>query len=119
MKNCDKGIEFFHNLIKTNRFRNHIASISLADESRSSSKNQVSEALLQFYKDLLGSNSSCARLAKDIVLEGNILEADQANDLIRAITDVEIKSAIFSIREDKAPGLDGFTSCCNVRTLGP
>ena len=44
-------------------------------------------------------------------MEGNLLEAEHANDLIRAVTDEEIKSALFSIGEDKAPGPDGFTSC--------
>lgn len=48
LRNYDKGTKFFHGLIKSNRSKNHIAYISLEDGSRTTSKNQVSEAFVQY-----------------------------------------------------------------------
>ncbi|GFS34500.1 hypothetical protein Acr_00g0034240 [Actinidia rufa] len=97
LKNCDIGTKFFHGLIKSNRSKNHIASISLEDGSRTTSKNQVSEPFVQYYMGLLGTKRDCIRLDKEIMLKGKILEAEQASNLIRAASEEEIKSALFSI----------------------
>ncbi|GFS40250.1 hypothetical protein Acr_00g0067380 [Actinidia rufa] len=111
LKNSDKGTKFFHDLIKSNRSKNHIASISLGEGGRSTSSKQVSEAFIHFYKDLLGSKENCIKLNRETVLRGKLLEAEQANLLLREVTEEEIKAALFSIGESKAPGPDGFTSC--------
>ncbi|GFZ21585.1 hypothetical protein Acr_29g0007470 [Actinidia rufa] len=111
LKNSAKGTKFFHNLIKSNRAKNFIASITLEDGSRSTSNNQVSNAFVQYYMGLLGTKEDCIKLDSDIVLKGNILEAEQVSNLIKAVSEEEIKSALFSIGEDKAPGPDGYTSC--------
>ncbi|GFY95893.1 hypothetical protein Acr_11g0001990 [Actinidia rufa] len=76
LKNFDKGTKFFHNLIKSNRAKNFIASITLEDGSRSTSNNQVSNAFVQYYMGLLGTKGDCIKLDRDIVLKGNILEAE-------------------------------------------
>ncbi|GFS30621.1 hypothetical protein Acr_00g0012980 [Actinidia rufa] len=111
LKNCDNGTKFFHNLIKSNRVKNHIASISLEDGSRTSSKIQVGKAFVQYYRSLLGTKRECTSLNRDTVLQGKLLNADQAECLIRPISDEEIKAALFSIGDDKAPGPDGYSSC--------
>ena len=41
LQNSDRGTKFFHDLIKSSRSQNHIASISLTDGSRSKLENQV------------------------------------------------------------------------------
>ena len=91
----DRGTKFFHGLIKTSRSRNHITSISLTDGNRSKSENQVSDAFLHFYKDLLGSDISFARLDQNVILQGNLLKTEHANDLTRPVSHEEIKSALF------------------------
>ncbi|GFY87986.1 hypothetical protein Acr_05g0016250 [Actinidia rufa] len=111
LKNADKGTKFFHDLIKSNRSKNHIASILLEDGSRTTSSNQVNEDFVQYYKGLLGSKENCSSLNKEIVLKGKLLGAEQADSLLREVTDEEIKSALFDIGEKKAPGPDGYTSC--------
>ncbi|GFY84459.1 hypothetical protein Acr_03g0012330, partial [Actinidia rufa] len=62
LKNSDKCSKFFHDLIKSNRAKNHIASISLEDGSRTTSSKQVSEAFVMFYNRLLGTKSDSAKL---------------------------------------------------------
>ncbi|GFS35505.1 hypothetical protein Acr_00g0040240 [Actinidia rufa] len=91
LKNCDKGTKFFHNLIKSNRAKNHIASISHEDGSRTSSQKQVGDAFVQYYKGLLGTKIDYTRLNRDTVLQGKLLDADQADCLLRPISDEDIK----------------------------
>ena len=111
LKNSDKGTKFFHDLIRANRSKNQVASILLDDGSRTTSNKQVSEAFVQYYMGLLGERKDCIAINKSTVLNGKLLEAEQATNLLKAISEEEIKVALFSIGEDKAPGPDGFSSC--------
>ncbi|GFZ16285.1 hypothetical protein Acr_25g0006940 [Actinidia rufa] len=111
LKNCDKGTKFFHNMIKSRRMNGNIPSITLEDGSRSTSNRQVSDAFVQHYIELLGTKRQCMGFNPDIVSRGRKLEADQVIALTLPVSEEDVKSALFSIGEDKAPGPDGFSSC--------
>ncbi|GFY86576.1 hypothetical protein Acr_05g0002150 [Actinidia rufa] len=110
LKESDKGSKFFHDLIKSNKSRSQIVSLPLSDGSRSTSLHQVANAFLDFYKGLLGTSSPCSQLVNSILLDGEQVSEAQASDLIRAVSDEEIKSALFSIGDDKSLGPDGFSA---------
>lgn len=46
-----------------------------------------------------------------IIQRGKTLTEDLKNALTRPVKKEDIKEAMFSIQDDKAPGYDGFTSC--------
>ncbi|GFS35680.1 hypothetical protein Acr_00g0041440 [Actinidia rufa] len=50
------------------------------------------------------------------IVEGNMVSDDQARNLTHTVTDEEIKDALFSIGEDKAPRPDGYSSCFFKKT---
>ncbi|GFZ00592.1 eukaryotic translation initiation factor 4E [Actinidia rufa] len=83
LKNCDRGTKFFHNLIKSNKARNQIVSLSNADGVTTTSPQQVSSLFVEYYKNLLGTRKDCQKLDNGILAEG----------------------------DDKAPGPDGYSSC--------
>ncbi|XP_057478787.1 uncharacterized protein LOC130766107 [Actinidia eriantha] len=108
LKNNDRGSKSFHDLIKSHRNRCQIVSIILLNGSRSKSQQEVNESFIEFYKNLLGSSSSCTPIDRNVLLGGRLVNDDQATALICAITDKEIKDSLFSIGDDKAPGPDGY-----------
>ncbi|GFZ01062.1 hypothetical protein Acr_14g0006970 [Actinidia rufa] len=111
LKNCDRCSKFFHDLIKSRQTKSIISSITLDNGSRSNSSKQISDTFVQFYTSLLGTKEVCSRLDTEIMSRGQRLDSSQADNLICPVTEEEIKKALFSIGEDKAPGPDGFTSC--------
>ncbi|GFZ08459.1 hypothetical protein Acr_20g0002670 [Actinidia rufa] len=98
-KNSDKGTKFFHDMIKRNKDKRQIMSLNLSDGTRTTSNQEVSNAFVNYYKELLGTGSNCVQLDKDILLDGKLVQEEQANVLIRDVLDGEIKEALFSIGE--------------------
>ncbi|GFZ21561.1 hypothetical protein Acr_29g0007230 [Actinidia rufa] len=110
LKDCDKGIKFFHDLIKSNKARNQIVSLMDVDGVATTSPHQVSSLFVDYYKILLGTRRDYRRLDKEILAEGNLVKVEQTSDLVQLVLDEEIKGALFDIGDDKAPGPDGYTS---------
>ncbi|XP_022019022.1 uncharacterized protein LOC110919053 [Helianthus annuus] len=69
----------------------------------------VAAALLNHYSAFMGTEDKVARL-DDADLFVNVLQQNVAETMVRQVTDDEVKQAMFSISENKAPGLDGYTS---------
>ncbi|GJV54128.1 polypyrimidine tract-binding protein homolog 2 isoform X1 [Tanacetum coccineum] len=60
-------------------------------------------------KCFLGSSMACDNMNTDGLFHNKV--SDMANtNMVRTITDVEIKAAMFDIDDDRAPGPDGYTS---------
>nr|XP_043625591.1 uncharacterized protein LOC122597015 [Erigeron canadensis] len=69
----------------------------------------VSKALVQHYETFLGKERDVSlQPALDLFI--NVLDRQTALNMIRDVSDEEIKEAMFSISDIKAPGPDGFTS---------
>lgn len=82
----------------------------MEDGTMSDSPKQVSDAFLGYYKKLLGTRNRCSPIDASIVRHGPLLSRDLAHDLIKSVTDLEIKNALMCIGNDKSPGPDGYNS---------
>ncbi|GFY97543.1 hypothetical protein Acr_12g0000840 [Actinidia rufa] len=111
LNNCDRGTKFFHDLIKHNRARNQIVFLSDSNGAVTTSTHQVNSMFVDYYMNLLGTKKACQKLDVGSVAGGRMVSNEQSANLTRAVTDKEIKEALFSIGEDKAPGPDGYSSC--------
>ena len=76
LENSDKGTKFFYDLIKSNRARNQIISLTKVDGETTSSPQQVSFLFVEYYKNLLGVKSVCSRLDRSILSEGPLVQEE-------------------------------------------
>ncbi|XP_038975305.1 uncharacterized protein LOC120106373 [Phoenix dactylifera] len=113
------NMEFFANLPRRvvraeealEESRSKITSISTDDGARVETPGEVNDTIVQFFQNLLGSHT-VAGVDEDMlqrVLPKRLTEI-QREDLDRSISDDEIRMVMFSLKDNKAPGPDGFSA---------
>ncbi|GKC93006.1 putative RNA-directed DNA polymerase, eukaryota, reverse transcriptase zinc-binding domain protein [Tanacetum coccineum] len=70
---------------------------------------KVADVFVSHYHMFLGGDMACNNLNMDGLFSKKV-SADSFSNMARPITNDEIKKAMFSIGEDRAPGPDGFSS---------
>nr|GFB25674.1 hypothetical protein [Tanacetum cinerariifolium] len=61
-----------------------------------------------FHKAVKGRGSTSDLNSHDLF--NHVLDSEMAVDMIRDVSDNEVKEAMFSVGNDKSPGLDGYTT---------
>lgn len=104
----DRNTAFYHAKIKQRRARSQINSINSPTGERVTDSQNVQTIFLNYYRGLLGTSSEhLTRLDLSIMQYGSILSNEQQEALIASVESWEIKEALFSIHNGKAPP-DGF-----------
>ncbi|KAJ9535821.1 hypothetical protein OSB04_un001032 [Centaurea solstitialis] len=105
----DGNTRFFHNAVKERRGKNFIRSVCDLNGNYTYDIG-VEDVFVDHFHTILGMEDGmdCPDLQHDLF--ENKLNLSEALHMIRPIQDLEIKNAIFSIGNDKAPGSDGFSS---------
>ena len=105
----DQNTRFFHNSIKTRINKNKFVSLTLEDGSFTSDVSIIKQQVVSHFSSLLGPDqipypgkSSFAPFVSKRI------EPQHVEALDSEVTSEEIKSALFSIHPNKAPGPDGF-----------
>jgi hypothetical protein len=109
-KDCDKGIKFFHSLMNQYHRRHHIPAIIRSDGMLTSSAEEVGREFVSYYKELLGTSKPTIPLRIEVVHCGACINTDSHDFILALVSADHIKQVLFSIDDDKAPGLDGYTS---------
>ncbi|GJY14730.1 hypothetical protein Tco_0385152 [Tanacetum coccineum] len=103
----DSNSIYFHKSLKSRTQRSRIKVIVNSDKIEFSGS-CVPDAFVQHYKMFLGTDMHCDDLNCEGLFTKMVLN-ESRNNMVRSVTDVEIKSAMFSIGDDKSPGPDGYT----------
>lgn len=100
---------FFFSAVKSHHARSKIVSITKEDGSRIEDPNAIKEEAIQYFQRLLSENQPRPTLDYDLLGRAlpRKLENSQCGELAREVTNEEIKDAIFSLKDSKAPGPDG------------
>ncbi|XP_074304851.1 uncharacterized protein LOC141639684 [Silene latifolia] len=106
----DANTSFFHGILKTRRRQNQTVQITDHQGNQHTDKEGVQESFLRFYTQLLGHSHPITPVSTRVVQQGNKCDESHHQILLMPVTDAEIKSTIFSIPDDKAPGPDGYSS---------
>ncbi|GAB2289782.1 hypothetical protein Dimus_024087 [Dionaea muscipula] len=80
-----------------------------AIDRRNSSRGQISSdaaEFIRFYQQLLGTVLRVDQIDNSITLMGNLISVDDGNSLCKPVISHEIKTALWSIGENKGPVMD-------------
>ncbi|GJW28398.1 putative RNA-directed DNA polymerase, eukaryota, reverse transcriptase zinc-binding domain protein [Tanacetum coccineum] len=108
LKAGDSNTAYFHKTVKSKCTKNRIEMVS--DSSNTFyDGNQVPGAFVQHYNQFLRVEGVTNPLdAQDLFI--CVLDNSKADCMVRDVTNDEIKSVMFSMGDDRAPGPDGFTA---------
>ncbi|GJS50258.1 reverse transcriptase domain-containing protein [Tanacetum coccineum] len=101
----DSNSAYFHKSVKSRIHRGRIDVIMNSDNIEVTGSN-VADVFVSHYQMFLGSDMVCDNLNMDGLFLKKVL-ADSFSNMVRPVTDEEIKAAMFSIRDERAPGPDG------------
>ncbi|GJV00076.1 protein LAZ1 [Tanacetum coccineum] len=104
----DSNSSYFHKSIKSRNQRSRIDVISTADNVLVMG-NCVFDVFVSHYESFIGTNMECEDLNISGLFNKKVSETLNAN-MLRSVTNEEIKKAMFDIGDDKAPGPDGYTT---------
>ncbi|XP_035839381.1 uncharacterized protein LOC118486758 [Helianthus annuus] len=104
----DMNTAFFHSSLK---IRNHCSRIDIIKDTQGNlyEGDNVFKAFVQHYEKFFG-NKDDISLQPTPDLFPKVLPHNIATSMVRPVTEEEVKKAMFSIGNDKAPGPDGFTA---------
>lgn len=106
----DGNNRFFHASLKS-RSKSDILVLQDAAGNKLVEGAAIEREITSLYKQLLGSAvETCTAVDLSIVGKGPVLSIQQRRKLVTPVTTAEILSTLNSIGDDKAPGLDGFSS---------
>ncbi|GJV37057.1 sodium/hydrogen exchanger 6 [Tanacetum coccineum] len=108
LKADDSNTAYFHKIVKSKCTRNRIKMVSDASNNLYDG-NQVPDAFVNHYNQFLGAEGVTIPL-DDHDLFTRVLDDAKADFMVREVSNDEVKSVIFSMGDDRAPGPDGFTA---------
>nr|GEV07937.1 hypothetical protein [Tanacetum cinerariifolium] len=108
LKVGDSNTAYFHKIVKCKCAKNRIDMVSDASNNLYDG-NKVLGAFVNHYNQFLGAEGVTIPL-DDHDLFARVLDDAKADFMVREVSNDEVKSVIFSMGEDRAPGPDGFTA---------
>lgn len=105
----DRNNAFFHKSVKSRSQRNRIEVIEDEQGNRFEGV-WVAEQFVKHFQKFLGSSVPVIKMTELQNLFHNKLTEAEATDMIREVSNEEIKAAMFQIDDNKAPGPDGYSA---------
>nr|KAJ0193875.1 hypothetical protein LSAT_V11C800388240 [Lactuca sativa] len=109
LKEGDSNSAYFHKVVKGKINRNRIENI-LDSNGNWKEGEDAFKVIVDYFEEFLGIEHEVSQLEFPNTLFTNRLDSIQALDMVKDVTSEEIKSALFDIDDDKAPGPDGYSS---------
>lgn len=104
----DANTRFFHQFMNGRRRKSKIAVLDSEDGEIRGQKN-ITDHIVGFYKQLFGHNSPCSlKLGENFWPQNLKVSEKECNELIKAFALEEIRGVIMDMKENLAPGPNGF-----------
>ncbi|KAL9224822.1 hypothetical protein vseg_000822 [Gypsophila vaccaria] len=106
----DSNSPYFHCCIKARRSNNKVLSLTDDNGLVQTDPKRINQMFEDYYMSLLGSIAAVQKVHSPTVALGPLITAEHMQLLTTDVTEGEVKSALFSIQGNKAPGPDGYSS---------
>ena len=108
LREGDKNTKFFHACVKERRRKNRMLNIQREDGTWTNSEEELRMEVADYYRGLFSSSGSEGITE---ILHGipPTITTEMNAKLTREVDEMEIKSALFSMNPNKAPGQDGMS----------
>lgn len=106
----DQNSKFFFRMLQQRKARNKIEQLLLANGEISADKDVIKNAILEHYQNFLGTTRARTGIFDCSEFQGMVVPAETYEELCKMATEKEIKEALWSIKDDKCPGPDGYNS---------
>ncbi|XP_020249133.1 uncharacterized protein LOC109826515 [Asparagus officinalis] len=106
----DRNTALFHSAIKANRHKYRVSILYNSHGDRLTDGEEIVKEFVSYYKRLMGTAIHTVKPDRHITQNGACLNSSQASELSKPVTSEEIRAAIFSMHDNKAPGPDGFNA---------
>lgn len=107
----DLNTKYFHAKVKEKNAKQCINSILTEQGEVINEEPEIAEAFLQYYHGLLGtSDAGLEPVDVSVIESGPVLNDMQKVDLLKPVTEAEVRDVVFSIDNTKSTRLDGFSS---------
>lgn len=109
LHDMDQNTRYFHSVVKEKSVHHSIANLGKSDGNFTETEEQIAQEITEFYEGLVGcSNDQLNPIDLTVVENRPVLTETQRLELTQPVTAEEIKHALFSISDKKAPGPDGY-----------
>ncbi|XP_071916268.1 uncharacterized protein [Coffea arabica] len=103
LKEGDKNTNYFHASVVERRRRNNISSLKKGDGTWCESEHEIENEINGYFQDLF--TSSNPQQIESILYDVPLVITDQMNEmLVRPVSEMKIRKAVFSLQPNKAPG---------------
>lgn len=111
LRSGDRNTKYFHAITKGKRVRNTISSIQYDNGVIYRGQRDIANVAIDYFKKLYTTENIDSRLYEKVFHGFSHCVGPEMNgDLIRQVTEEEIKTTVMDIGAHKAPGPDGFTA---------
>ncbi|GKB51179.1 hypothetical protein Tco_0901932 [Tanacetum coccineum] len=108
LREGDSNTAYFHKVVKSRVSRSRIDVVTDANGAVYHN-NDVAKAFINHYEVFLGQPGNTSDFNTDNLFPTRLNDSEALN-MVRDISSQEVKSAMFSMGNDKSPGPDGFTA---------
>ncbi|XP_020243218.1 uncharacterized protein LOC109821444 [Asparagus officinalis] len=106
----DRSTSSFHAAVNKNRHNNIVGVLYNSRGDRITDGGEIVSELISFFTSLLGTSVATSPPDRNIIKIVPCLTETQVRDLSKPVSKEEIKEAIFSMSDNKAPGPDGYSA---------
>lgn len=104
----DANSSFFHQFVNGRRRKNMIAWLE-SDTGEVRGQNEITQHIANFYKGLFGPNDPCYMGLSPSFWPDNLkLSREESKQLVKPFSEEEIKEVVMGMKENSAPGPNGY-----------